>query len=167
MSRFELYKDLLERLENQTIGTKLTEINNFFNCFHYEPEITDYWKSPREFLNEGCGDCEDFAIAKYFALLCLGFTRESLFLAYVQILKNGIKEAHMVLIYQHSEKLSIVLDNYNKMIHRLDNRKDFEIIYTFDDKYIYFKGQQIINNHNKWIGLLERLDFDDLGKWSV
>jgi len=161
MTRLELYNDLIVKLQDQKKGTQLTQINTFFNYFNYQAEITDYWKCPHEFLDDGSGDCEDFAIAKYFALLQLQFPKKSLYLAYVQILKNDIKEAHMVLIYKHSEKLSIVLDNYNKKIHRLDNRKDFEIIYTFDDEYIYFNGQQIINNHNKWISLKSRLNSDE------
>ncbi|HFU76644.1 MAG TPA: hypothetical protein ENK66_10410 [Arcobacter sp.] len=165
MTRYELYHNLLHKLRDQTKGTKLTEINNFFNCFHYEPEITDYWKCPNEFLKDGCGDCDDFAIAKYFALLRLGFTSQSLFLAYVHLIKNHTKEAHMVLIYKHSEKLSIVLDNYNRKIHRLDNRKDFEVIYTFDDQYIYFKGQQILNNQSKWLDLKERIENDEDDNW--
>ena len=165
MTQYEEYTNLLDDLQVQTIGCQLTEINNFFNRFHYEAEITDYWKCPNEFLNDGCGDCDDFAIAKYYALQRLGFDQESLYLAYVHILRDGIKEAHMVLIYKHTQRLSVVLDNYNKKIHRLDNRKDFEIIYTFDNKYIYFKGQQIINNHNKWLDLQKRMITDDQENW--
>lgn len=157
-TRKELYKDLIFRLQAQTRGTKLTQINKFFNCFSYEREITDYWKTQEEFLKDGCGDCDDFAIAKYFALLNLGFDKSTLKLAYVHILFQGKKEAHMVLLYKHSDILTIVLDNYNKKIHRFDNRHDMELIYSFDDEYIYFEGQVLNNNHTKWLSLKDRMN---------
>lgn len=156
-TRNDLYKDLLNKLKEQSRGIKLTEINKFFNLFTYKSEITDYWKCQEEFLKDGYGDCDDFAIAKYFALLDLNFEEEKLKLAYVHILIENRKEAHMVLIYEHSKRLSIILDNYNKKIHRLDNRKDLEIIYTFDDENIYFKGETIPNQHSKWLSLKNRL----------
>ena len=34
------------------------------NLFHE----SDYWQHPRTFEQLRCGDCEDFAIAKYFAV---------------------------------------------------------------------------------------------------
>jgi predicted transglutaminase-like cysteine proteinase len=156
-TRKELYYHLMLKLQDQSKGIKLTEINKFFNHFSYKNEITDYWKCQEEFLEDGYGDCDDFAIAKYFALLNLGFSESSLKLAYVHILVNNKKEAHMVLLYIHSDTLTIVLDNYNKKIHRLDNRKDIEIIYTFNNEHIYFKGQTLINNHTKWLSLKDRL----------
>jgi amino acid transporter len=43
--------------------------------------IDDYWMTPKEFFIKGFGDCEDYAIAKYFTLLELGVKKESLYLA--------------------------------------------------------------------------------------
>ena len=39
--------------------------------------VDDYWAVPREFLPLG-GDCEDYAITKYFSLRWLGFTGDEL-----------------------------------------------------------------------------------------
>lgn len=44
-------------------------VNNRYNDIPYvsDPEGTDDWKQPFRFLMEG-GDCEDYAIAKYYGL---------------------------------------------------------------------------------------------------
>ncbi|CAK7061346.1 MAG: hypothetical protein DELT_01453 [Desulfovibrio sp.] len=56
----------------------LRTINGFFN--HWLPKddqrtwnATEYWAVPKEFFAKRGGDCEDYAIAKYFALRYLGF----------------------------------------------------------------------------------------------
>ena len=44
----------------------------------------DYWASPLETLDKGRGDCEDYAIAKYFSLLAAGVPVARLRLVYVR-----------------------------------------------------------------------------------
>jgi predicted transglutaminase-like cysteine proteinase len=57
---------------------KLKAMNVFFNrqiLFRTDQDnwgAVDYWSSPLEFLNRGQGDCEDYAIAKYFSLIAMG-----------------------------------------------------------------------------------------------
>lgn len=45
-------------------------VNEFFNTYPYqaEPKGEDHWKTLEEFIHDGGGDCEDYAIAKYHAL---------------------------------------------------------------------------------------------------
>jgi predicted transglutaminase-like cysteine proteinase len=48
----------------------MEEAHVFVNKFPYlsDPEnygVPDYWASPEQFFENGAGDCEDFAIAKY------------------------------------------------------------------------------------------------------
>jgi predicted transglutaminase-like cysteine proteinase len=56
---------------------KLKRVNDFLNqmefvddSIHWEKE--DYWATPIEFLGTQGGDCEDFAIAKYFTIKTMG-----------------------------------------------------------------------------------------------
>ena len=55
-----------------------TPSTQFFNrriVFRDDSEVwgqVDHWASPLELLDKGRGDCEDYAIAKYFSLLALG-----------------------------------------------------------------------------------------------
>lgn len=49
----------------------------------------DYWASPLESLQRGRGDCEDYAIAKYFTLLGLGIPPSRLRLVYARAAAAG------------------------------------------------------------------------------
>lgn len=56
---------------------QLDAVNQWANAKPYVEDwvnwqVGDYWETPGEFIARG-GDCEDFAIAKYFSLVRLGF----------------------------------------------------------------------------------------------
>ena len=94
--------NLIASLADADIQTQLTEINRFFNQFEYHEDHAhwgeqDYWATPTEFIGTQRGDCEDFVIAKYFALRQLGVPDERLYLTYVKALRQNV--AHMVLSY--------------------------------------------------------------------
>ena len=48
----------------------------------------DYWETPVEALWKGAGDCEDYAIAKYFSLRHLGVSSDKLRITYVKALES-------------------------------------------------------------------------------
>lgn len=121
---------------------KLRIVNDYFN---HLPGVTDktqwqradYWATPNELLGKGAGDCEDFALAKYFALVRIGVAQESLRLMYVErTLANGEREAHMVLLYQ-SDTESLVLDNIATKIQTLASRTDLHPVYLFDSNKLW------------------------------
>lgn len=64
--------------------------------------IADYWQTPRETLKSLKGDCEDFAILKYFMLINWGIPDTELMIWY----GNTPIGAHAVLIYKDN-----ILDN--------------------------------------------------------
>ena len=95
----------------------------------------DYWASPMEFVGTSGGDCEDYAIAKYFTLIKVGIDESKLRLGYVKYLKKGtdFEEAHMVLLYFHREDaIPIVLDNIVKKMELATERDDLKLIYSFN-----------------------------------
>jgi predicted transglutaminase-like cysteine proteinase len=75
--------------------SKLRGVNEFFNrrvLFRDDIDIwgqVDYWASPLEMLDKGSGDCEDYAIAKYFSLLGLGVPVAKLRMVYVRAQLGG------------------------------------------------------------------------------
>ena len=82
--RFIYLRDILEQLEDKDELVKLSVINKFFNEVKYKSDIknynkSDYWATPFEFLAKDSGDCEDFVIAKYFALIYLNIEAKKLF----------------------------------------------------------------------------------------
>lgn len=112
-------------------------VNNRYNKFDYISDYdfigkADYWQHPEEFERNRKGDCEDYAIAKYNALLRMGVDPDTLRLAYVILFKNGKKEAHMVLLLQHGDDDFWVLDNAVKSIELLSHRLDIIPVYSFN-----------------------------------
>ncbi len=128
-------------LEGKDIQKQLVEVNRFFNQFEYQEDLAhwgeqDYWATPGEFLGTQKGDCEDFVIAKYFALRKLGVPDERLYLTYVKALKQNV--AHMVLSYFPTpSSIPQVLDNYNPLIVSADKRRDLLPVYSFNAKSLF------------------------------
>jgi len=68
----------------------------------------DFWATPDEFLAKGAGDCEDFAICKYYALRKLGFKPEQLNIWSGTHVSSGIYHAVLAVELNGTE---YVLDN--------------------------------------------------------
>ena len=145
-NRFEAYNNKLAQLKNSPITTKLEEINTFFNEVPYAQDITvwgknDYWATPLEFLGNDKGDCEDYVIAKYFALRSLNVKSEQLFFSYVK--SKRFKGAHMVLSYfETPNSIPLILDNTNFKVFSADKRTDLIPIYNFNGEALYLARQQ-------------------------
>ncbi|MEA2018622.1 MAG: transglutaminase-like cysteine peptidase [Campylobacterota bacterium] len=138
--RVVLWDKMIESVKNKKIVKKLKTVNDFFNKFKYVKDRdlwqkNDYWASPFEFLGKGAGDCEDYAIAKYFALRTIGIPDKKLKITYVKLKQKSKKydEAHMVLNYYHKvNSTPIVLDNIVKSLKLATKRKDLKPIYSFN-----------------------------------
>lgn len=127
---------------------KVKRVNEFFNRkIEFTDDQTawgksDYWASPAEMMAKGKGDCEDFAIAKYFSLVDLGIPENQLRLIYVQNRVGGpsseVKQAHMVLgFYPTPESDPLILDNLITDIREAKRRPDLEVVFSFNRKGIY------------------------------
>lgn len=135
---------LLDELTDKDVDTQLIEVNRFFNQFQYREDqdqwgVKDYWATPQEFLGTQQGDCEDFVIAKYFALRKLGVPDNQLYLTYVKALKQNV--AHMVLSYFVTPKsIPRILDNYNPQILPASKRQDLLPVYSFNANSLFLSN---------------------------
>jgi predicted transglutaminase-like cysteine proteinase len=151
-NRFIALNELLKKLEKENISTKLEKVNDFFNNVGYGDDkdiygISDYWASPYEFLAKDKGDCEDYAIAKFFALKHLGIPSSKIFLTYVRL--DGAKDAHMILSYFETPSSEpLILDSIRKIIFPASQRTDLKPIYNFNPD-IFDKGGNTAA-HKKW-----------------
>lgn len=161
---------LLAQLSKKEVTEQLTEVNRFFNQFTYKEDMDlwgqeDYWATPEEFIGSNSGDCEDFVVAKYFALRSLGVPDKQLYLTYVKAVRED--RAHMVLSYFNSSKSTpLILDNYNHRILSADKRRDLLPVYSFNAKSLFLTnasaglGQSLPTEqikNNKWQKLLDNL----------
>ena len=126
---------------------KLEIVNDFMNRTPFISDLQhwgkeDYWATPVEFLSTNGGDCEDFSIAKYFALRSLGVPDEKLRITYVKeiVVYN---EAHMVLAYFPAPDVEpLVLDNINKSIRPASTRTDLVPVYSFNGSGLWLAKDQ-------------------------
>jgi predicted transglutaminase-like cysteine proteinase len=137
-------QNLAKLVTMQATGTemdKVEHVNDFFNKVTYYRDIVhwkkkDYWATPFEKLSTNGGDCEDYAIAKYFTLREIGVDDQKLRIMYVKAIALG--EAHMVLAYfPAADDLPLVLDNINVEILPANKRKDLIPIYSFNAESLW------------------------------
>lgn len=119
---------------------KLKLVNDYFNRI---PNVSDdahwasadYWATPLELIGTHGGDCEDFALAKYFTLRELGVPDERLRLTYVRAFLPATREmqTHMVLAYHPVPQAApLILDNLVNTISPATERKDLAPTYSFN-----------------------------------
>lgn len=172
--------DALERTQNwlsfmqlnlgQSEWQKVNLVNSHINnALSYKTDLElwgkkDYWASPIESLAQGEGDCEDYAIAKYFSLIELGVPEDKIRLMYVRQLT--VNEPHMVLIYFESPgEIPFVLDNFNEKLLPASMRKDLKPIYSFNGQGLWLAkakglGKKVKNSRgvSAWSSMLERIE---------
>lgn len=166
--RFEYLNQLLQENKNKSEEEKLNVINQFYNGVKYASDWEiyhkmDYWATPSQFLGKDKGDCEDYVIAKYFALRYLGISSKKMFFTYVR--SSKFKEAHMVLTYYKTPRSEpLILDNNNQKIFPASQRKDLTPIYNFNGEELYKisgknAGKKVHNQkvHNKWDTLIQNM----------
>jgi predicted transglutaminase-like cysteine proteinase len=103
--------------------------------------LVDYWATPAEFVSKNAGDCEDYAIAKYYALRTLGIASDKLRLIYVRAFFQGQLVPHMVLAwYAGPEAEPLLLDNIEPRLLPASQRPDLSPVFSFNDQGVWRAG---------------------------
>ncbi len=158
---------LIHRSKDLPESEKLEQVNAFFNGnvqFISDQLIwqqKDYWATPIEMLSIGAGDCEDYAVAKYFTLKKLGVDEDKLRLTYVKAVT--LNQAHMVLTYfDHKRAIPLVLDNLMIEIKPANQRRDLIPVYSFNGAGLWLTkqrgGEQRVGDASR-LSLWEKLIF--------
>ena len=148
------WNHVLNLFKAESEQEKLKDINEYFNRkLRFEDDLKlwgqkDYWATPIEALMKGGGDCEDYAIAKYFSLKFLGVPVSKLRITYVKARIGGaesnITQAHMVLTYYPSpEAEPLVLDNLVSEIRPASRRPDLLPIFSFNSEGVFGAGSNV------------------------
>lgn len=167
--RVAAWQDLIARHRQDPELVKVRRVNEFLNQMRYAEDRQnwgqpDYWATPREFLTINGGDCEDFAIAKFFTLRAMGIPEVRMKLVYALSLPGG--EPHMVLFYYPENQLSpVVLDNRENTLKMATSRSDLQPVYSFNRQGYWLNEangkQQYIGASSRlrqWSNLLNRWD---------
>ena len=174
--RIENWQQTLQRLGSPPAAggqrpaerTLLDSVNSYFNrnmAFiddfkHWG--VADYWASPAEFVGSGGGDCEDYALAKYYALKELGVPISRLRIAYVR--SPRINQPHMVLTYYATADAEpLILDNLETEILPAAQRPDLLPVYSFNDEDLWMAHEGTSSRSGSaaqirlWRGLQDKL----------
>ena len=168
-TRVEAWDSMIESSKNESLLNKIKNVNDFFNQITYKTDAAhwkqkDYWATPFEFMGTGAGDCEDYAIAKYFSLIKLGIPDDKLRITYVIYKKanSRFEQAHMVLTYYHKTGAEpVILDNINRRLELASKRDDLKPVYSFNASGLWQaknKGDTRVgdNNLKSWKNLIGR-----------
>lgn len=167
--RLALLGILLQSAKEDGEREKVRRVNDFFNRIPYQSDEAnwkrpDYWATPVELLGVGGGDCEDYAIAKYFTLKALGVPEEKMRIMYVYAVR--FNEPHMVMIYFPTlDAMPLVLDNMEQTLLPADQRKDLKPVYSFNGTGLWTAKEESTGKRvgdseriSLWTELMTRMD---------
>lgn len=161
--RVERWQGLMRQLYGLNEEDKVRTANQFFNRI---PSVTDqahwgqrdYWATPLEMLASNGGDCEDFALAKYFTLRAAGVPNERLRITYVRarLERERREESHMVLAYYpFADSDPLILDNLVREVKPATERDDLTPTLGFNAEGLWSAKQR--GQHGR-IGEVSKID---------
>lgn len=166
--RGQAWFSMMQASYHLTAPEKIKNVNDFFNQLNFIDDIKlwgekNYWATPIEFIGVNGGDCEDFAIAKYFTLLKLGIADQKMRIMMVKALT--LNQYHMVVSYYETpSSVPLILDNIDSRIKPASQRSDLVPIYSFNGKQLWLnkeKGQGVLAGSSarlkQWTNLNHRL----------
>jgi len=130
------WKTLKRQFKGKSDLDKLKAVTKFFNKWPYRQDkanwgVSEYWETPWEFLKKS-GDCEDYSIAKFYALLELGFTQDQMRIVAVKDAIRGIGHA-ILAVYLADD--TYILDNQTVMVLSQKMYKHYIPQYSVNEKY--------------------------------
>jgi predicted transglutaminase-like cysteine proteinase len=130
------WTDFLAGLRDANPAARVREVNRFLNRRRYiiDPRnygVEDYWATPFQFLSRD-GDCEDYAIAKYFSLRALGFPADSMRIVVLHDL--NLRAAHAILVVYLGDR-ALVLDNQTPTVVDARTILHYRPIYSINEEH--------------------------------
>lgn len=111
------WEQFRKNVEGKSQLEQMQYVNKFWNAWPYKEDManwgrSDYWAIPAQFLPKS-GDCEDYAITKYFTLKELGFDPQKM---RIVVLRDTVRNlGHAVLaVYQGDDVF--ILDNLSNVV---------------------------------------------------
>jgi predicted transglutaminase-like cysteine proteinase len=141
----QAWTDFLATLKNLDPQAQMEAVNHWANAKPYVEDLAnwglpDYWETPGEFIAHG-GDCEDYAIAKYFSLVRLGFAARDLRIVIVS--DSKAHDFHAVLVANISGA-DWLLDNQLPEMVRLESMPQYTPIYSLNQEGWWLHSQPVI-----------------------
>lgn len=132
---YKKWEELIEGLKDKPKQVQLERINTYMNLYRYILDpinwgVKDYWEIPKEFFGR-FGDCEDYAIVKYFSLRALGWKASDMKIVVLQDL--NLRVAHAILAVKFNEK-EVILDNQIGLVVDSKRIRHYRPIYAVNEQ---------------------------------
>jgi predicted transglutaminase-like cysteine proteinase len=150
----ESWRNLVRAAKNMPETAILRMVNGYFNQWLPKSDSSawstpEYWDTPREFIRHRGGDCEDYAIAKYFALRFLGFEEARMRMVIVRLWDEqgkAVQQLHAVLAV-HCDNTWFILDNNarprDNIFPHTQYQGRFEALYSINESGAWLHGAEI------------------------
>jgi predicted transglutaminase-like cysteine proteinase len=140
------WRSFVEQLRRAPEDTRFGSVNRYVNRARYIPDrslwgVDDYWETPEELFRLG-GDCEDFAIAKFFILGDAGIPGSRM--RVVVLRPTGAAPAHAVLVVEMPSG-PIVLDNLRAQPYPLSSKLTSRFAFAVNDAEMWVPRTVVAN----------------------
>ena len=128
------WRRYLDSIRGLPFLERVAAVNSFVNAYDYEEDddnwgASDYWAAPGEFFAKN-GDCEDFAIAKYYSLRALGVPAERMRIVVLQDRSRRIPHAVLTVRWVGPD---LILDNLSPDLRVWDQVPHYTPIYAINE----------------------------------
>ena len=133
------WREFVASIKGKDRRAQLAAVNNYMNQFPYITDLAnwgvpDYWATLGEFLAKS-GDCEDYAIAKYYTLKLLGFDASKMRIVVVE--DENLHVPHAILAVFMDGK-TLILDNQIPEVVRDTSIVNYRPIYSINEQAWWF-----------------------------
>jgi predicted transglutaminase-like cysteine proteinase len=125
----------LDAQRGLTRRAQLDAVNQWANAKPYVEDwvnwhVADYWETPGEFIVRG-GDCEDFAITKYFSLVRLGFAPGDL---RIVVVADSTTHGFHAVLAARLDGTVWLLDNFLPTVVAMESQPQYTAIYSLNQQ---------------------------------
>ncbi len=133
------WHDLVKGLKSENKLRQLITVNRWFNRIPYKHDeyaydAIDYWADTKQLIEQK-GDCEDYALAKYFTLRLLGFSSEDMKINIVYDQDNYLN--HAVLVVRVNDARYLLDINSDSMDPSPMNQR-YKKLYSFNEQFAWW-----------------------------
>lgn len=128
-------KAVVNSVRDASTSDQMKAVDRAVNALPYVSDtrnwgVADYWETPQEMLARG-GDCEGFALTKYFALRHLGVRDDAMRIAIVWDRRD--LEEHAVLLVRTDDEVWILDNKTAEPVRLSDDAHRYNLIYSLNE----------------------------------
>ncbi len=111
LDKWQKFTPTAKYLSVVKVLTSISKLHLYSQVFNYIPEQKDKWKTPVQFMNDGGGDCEDWARWYVDILVRVIKQDKARFIIYSGYNSVGELKAHAICAFPYRGKLAIFSNN--------------------------------------------------------